>query len=158
METSEMQELLLATMPLWHCKIAKPFRKLLDEGISLEMYYCIQVLRHHQGGMTMTELAKSVHSPKQQMTKVVSKLIDMDLAQRVNDPKDRRLIRLELTEQGLQYMDHFLQKDAVYYRNMLDAMSAEDRKEFGEALTVLYRVLSKTHQKDAIGSLQNERI
>ena len=52
------QEELLALMPVWNYRIAKPFKQMLDEGVSLEMYYCIQTLRWYGGTLTMSELAR----------------------------------------------------------------------------------------------------
>ena len=55
-----LQEELLALMPVWNYRIAKPFKQMLDEGVSLEMYYCIQTLRWYGGTLTMSELARYV--------------------------------------------------------------------------------------------------
>ena len=38
----EIQESLLKLLPMWNYQIAKPFKQLLDDGISLDMYFaCI---------------------------------------------------------------------------------------------------------------------
>ena len=58
MKSTKTQELLLNLMPMWNYQIAKPFKQLLDEGVSLEMYYCIQMLRWQGGAMTMSQLAR----------------------------------------------------------------------------------------------------
>ncbi len=139
---AELQELIMAVMPHWHCRIAKPLRRLLDEGITPEMFFCLQRLRIRGNGMAMSELAQAVRSPKQQMTKVVDKLIEKGFAERVSDPCDRRIVRLILTDRGLAYIEQFLQQDAAYYRSLFDAMSPEDREDFGEALETIFRVLS----------------
>ena len=44
--------------------------KALD-GVSLDMYYCIQSMRRSGRTMTMTELANFARMPKQQMSKLV---------------------------------------------------------------------------------------
>ncbi len=45
LEIEQIQEESLGLLPQWNYRIIKPFKQLLDEGISLEMYYCIQILR-----------------------------------------------------------------------------------------------------------------
>ena len=50
--------MLLTLLPVWNYRIAKPFKQLLDEGISLEMYYCIRTLQWGGGILTMSELAE----------------------------------------------------------------------------------------------------
>ena len=45
MQTNEIQELLLDTIPAWHYWFARPFKRMLNDGVSLDMYYCIQSMR-----------------------------------------------------------------------------------------------------------------
>ena len=45
MQTNEIQELLLDTIPAWHYWFARPFKRMLNDGVSLDMYYCIQSRR-----------------------------------------------------------------------------------------------------------------
>lgn len=139
MQTSEMQELLLSIMPHWYCYIAKPFKQLLAEGISLDMYYCIRILGECSENITMSELAKWMHMSKQQLTKLVDKMIERAFVERVADPNDRRIVRLQLTQNAQKYIDSFLAEDAVYYRELFDSMTEKDREEFGNALSVMQR-------------------
>lgn len=60
MEIKEIQENLLLLLPHLNYKIIRPIKQLLDDGVSLEMYYCLQILRaRHE--MTMTEFAEYIH-------------------------------------------------------------------------------------------------
>lgn len=122
MEISQMQQMLLAVLPQWHYRIAKPFKQLLEEGVSLEMYYCIQTLRWGGGTMTMSELAQWVQMPKQQMTKMVNRLVEHRFVERVFDPADRRIIKIRVTDQALAYIDHFLKENAGCFRVLLEQM------------------------------------
>ena len=67
MQTNEIQELLLDTIPAWHYWFARPFKRMLNDGVSLDMYYCIQSMRRSGRTMTMTELANFARMPKQQI-------------------------------------------------------------------------------------------
>lgn len=147
MKTSELQELLFSVMPQWYYWIDKPFKSLLDNHISLSMYYCIQVLKENGDTMTMTELARATHSPKQQMTKTVDRLIESNFAERISDPADRRIVRLKLTPEGLSYMENFLSEDAVYYQNLFDEMPDAERKNFYQALQTLHTCFCNMHQR-----------
>ena len=40
-ERGQIQGELLDLLPPWKYRITKPFEQMLEEGISLEMYYCI---------------------------------------------------------------------------------------------------------------------
>ena len=100
MQTNEIQELLLDTIPAWHYWFARPFKRMLNDGVSLDMYYCIQSMRRSGRTMTMTELANFARMPKQQMSKLVDKLVEGGFAERLSDPDDRRVIRLRATEKA----------------------------------------------------------
>ena len=140
MQAKEMQELLLSVMPQWYCYIAKPFKHLMQSGVSLDMYYCIRLLRSLGDDNSMTELSRRMHMPKQQMTKLVDRLIDLHFVERVADPNDRRLVRLRLTEDAETYIDRFLLEDAAYYRELFDGMTPDDRAKFFDALRTLHDV------------------
>ncbi len=147
MKTSELQELLLRTMPQWHYWIDKPFKTLLDDSVSLSMYYCIQILKENGESLTMTELARMTHSPKQQMTKTVDRLTECNFAERISDPNDRRIVRLKLTQEGRDYTEHFLSEKAGYYQNLFDEMPPEEREEFYQALHTLHECFCKMHRR-----------
>ena len=118
MQTSAVQHLLFAVMPQWYCHIAKPFKQLMRDGISLNMYYCIQILQNCGQSLTMSELARYMHIPKQQMTKLCNKLIEQQFVERLPDPDDRRIIRLSLTDRAQEYTERFLREDASYYKDI----------------------------------------
>ena len=111
MQTNEIQELLLDTIPAWHYWFARPFKRMLNDGVSLDMYYCIQSMRRSNRTMTMTELANFARMPKQQMSKLVDKLVEGGFAERLSDPDDRRVIRLRRA--SCPTVPHKLRKEAT---------------------------------------------
>lgn len=142
MEDRELQTVLMETQAQWNYWVAKPFRQMFDEGVSVGMYYCLQRLRQHGDSMTMSELARSVHCSRQQMTKTVNQLIGCDFAERISDPDDRRIIRLRLTKAGIAYTEHLCENAEVFYRSMFASMTAEEKKDFGNALCTLHRIFT----------------
>lgn len=156
-KTGQIQEMLLAIMPHWHYWFAKPFKRLLDEGVSLEMYYCIQILRMNNDTMTMSELAMDTGMTKQQMTKIVNRLIEHSFVERVSDPDDRRIIRLKITKEALNYIDGFLDKDAAYFKEFFDDLSDDDRNELGAAFETLLKIFdSLAHDELSFGRRYGE--
>ena len=136
----EIQENLLSLMPVWNYQIAKPFKQLLDEGISLEMYYCIRTLQWNGGCATMTEIAKWTKMPKQQMTKLVNRLVQCGFVKRFDDPSDRRIVKIQLTEKATEFIDYFMEHDASCFRPLLEKMSPSDLQKFSDALKQLIQV------------------
>ncbi len=136
----KIQELLLSLLPHWNYRIAKPFKQLLDDGISLEMYYCIKTLQWKGGIMSMSELCHFTKTPKDQMTKMSNRLVEHNLAERVFDPSDRRIIKLKLTDKAQLYIDHFIDNDVKCFEPFLSQLNEENLKNFECALKLLLKV------------------
>ena len=131
MQTNEIQELLLDTIPAWHYWFARPFKRMLNDGVSLDMYYCIQSMRRSGRTMTMTELANFARMPKQQMSKLVDKLVEGGFAERLSDPDDRRVIRLRATEKADEYVASFLEERETFctaLRTIHDTFEAKRKR------------------------------
>lgn len=143
-----LQENLLALLPMWNYNIAKPLKQFLDDGISLEMYYCIQAMRWYKKPIKMSELSELTKTPKKQMTKVADRLVEQQLVERVYDPLDRRIVRLQLTEHALSYIDHFLEQDGGYFKSILGQIEQEDLLRFQAAIKTLIDVLGKIPNRE----------
>ena len=98
--------------------ITKPFKQLLDNGVSLEMYYCLNVLHSIGGIAIMTDLCNIMQTPKQHMTKIANRLVEQKSVERIYDKSNRRIIKLKLTEEGIKYIEQFLNKDAKCFKNL----------------------------------------
>ena len=100
MQTKDMQDMLLSIMPPWYCYIAKPFKALLAEGVSLNMYYCIRILGECPN-MTMSELAalmadlgcyKAVNLDGGGSTNMVASTVWAENIHTVNKPSENRRV------------------------------------------------------------------
>ena len=144
MEIKEIQENLLLLLPHLNYKIIRPIKQLLDDGVSLEMYYCLQILRaRHE--MTMTEFAEYIHMPKHQMSKISNRLFEQDLIERIFDPADRRIIKIKVTEKAIAYMDNFRDENTDCYHDFLDKMSLDEISQFGSAINTLLSIFLLLH-------------
>lgn len=158
LDFSQIQEMLLTLLPLWNYRIAKPFKQLLDEGISLEMYYCIRTLQWGNGIMTMSELARYTKMQKQQMTQMVNRLVEQNLVERIYEPSNRRIIKIRITNKAAEYIEHFLEHDAVCFRPLLEEMTPQDLSNFKKGLELLIGVFSNMtccqNESDIISSMK----
>ena len=105
MDFFKTQETLIKLLPLWQNKIARPFKQLLDEGITFEMFNCMQFLVWFEDGIAMSELAKALQLPKQQATKLVNRLVENGFAERRSEQGDRRIIKVALTDKAKEYIE-----------------------------------------------------
>lgn len=159
MPEDEIQQLLLELMPPWHYWMVKPFKKLLSEDeVSMGMYYTLRMLRWYDSPVIMGELAKTAQCSKQQMSKMVGRLIDAGFVEQIKEPNDRRIIRLKVTEKGSAYMEHLEQQTKVSYVSMLNAIPEKDRGDFFSALKTLRQVFNEIKPEMlAFSEQDNER-
>lgn len=139
----EIQEKLLSLLPVWNYQITKPFKQLLADGISLDMYYCIKTLEWCGGASSMTQLANYTKMPKQQMTKMADRLVEQGFVSRHDDPEDRRVVMLRLTDKAKDFIDYFMEHDASCFRPLLKQMTEKDLEDFGQALDQLLEVFCR---------------
>lgn len=142
MEIEEIQESLLTVMPYWNYRISKPFKHLLDDGVSLEMYYCLQIIRSFEKAPTMSELGQKVRMSKQQMTKIMNRLDELAFVERRHDPINRRAVRVYITDTALRYVEDFRRKKTACFYEILENMDEQDQADFKQAIDTLIRVLS----------------
>ena len=74
-------------------------KQLSEEGVPLDQWRILRVL-DESDGMTMKALAEAVSLNRPTMTKVIDKMVGDALTYRVPDPKDRRKVRIFLSDQG----------------------------------------------------------
>lgn len=142
METKEIREKILVLLPHWNYRIVRPVKQLLEDGISLEMYYCLLTLRWG-GTMTMSDFSRYVQIPKHQMSKMSNRLYEQQFIERIYDEKDRRVIHIRLTDKALEYMDNFVNENTSCFQELLEQMDKEERENFGKAIDTLFSIFSK---------------
>lgn len=145
MDDSEFRRLgqrLFLTIPLLHDRLIKPFESRFRRGFSPMQFYTL-VLLHSRSSMTMTELAAYFCIPKQQMTKIVNRLVDLELARRTGDPEDRRLIRITLTDQGAEALSDCRDMLEQHIRVWADTLEPSEQQELSQSVQTLHRLLSK---------------
>ncbi len=143
MNNEELQELVLKLLPMWQYRLAKPFKALLHDGINPNIYHCMQLISANGEPMSMGELSSAMHMTKQQMTKTVNRLIELELGLRVGDSADRRIVRISLTDKAHDYMSVFTAQQTNYYNRLFSDMEPADRQRLAQSLTVLYEIFEK---------------
>ena len=81
-----------------------------------------------KGGLTMNELSKAVNLEISTMTRMVDQLVEKGLVQRENDAKDRRVVRVALTEAGRKLRKKLGEALQSFYSNSLENIQVEKRE------------------------------
>lgn len=145
MEYLHFLEDLLTLLPYWHYKIDRPFQRAQREDrdrMSMETYFCLQMLRLN-GAMTMTEIAQCLRIPKQQATRLIGKLYEYQFVNRLFDQRDRRVIKIEITDKALEYIQGDLKAHEEFIMNMNSNLNEKERAAFGQAVQTLLQILPK---------------
>lgn len=133
---------LLVVLPSWNARLVRPFRETLNKEMSLETYYCLETIKLHDS-VTMTELAQYLQVPKQQVTKLVDKLSQYQFIERIYDERDRRRIRIRLTNTAVSYIDEYYMKNTKFIENMEEKLTNEELEQLNCAMTSLMEILPK---------------
>lgn len=105
--------------------------------------HALMLIREHDG-MTMKELAKSLHITAPSATSFVERLVKLRWVSRHADPKNRKLVRIKVTEIGKSALTDAMQQKKRLLRRVFGLMQAKDQNEFARILQELCSVLEST--------------
>lgn len=142
MKPEEIQKNLLMLLPHLNYRIIRPVKQLLDDGVSLEMYYCLQILRANDA-MTMTRFSEMINMPKHQLSKMSNRLFEQNFIERINDPADRRITKIKITDTAIAYMDKFRSDNTDCYHEFMDYLTPDELDQFGEAVRTMLELFCK---------------
>ncbi|MEM9290354.1 MAG: MarR family transcriptional regulator [Acidobacteriota bacterium] len=112
----------------------KPFR------LSPTQYNVLRILKGAQPDtLTCGDVGQRLVTPEPDVTRLVDRLVRRELAERSRDEQDRRVVRVRITEAGLQLLDRALEPVESYLEGVLGHMSSEE-------LQTLIQLLEKARQ------------
>lgn len=115
------------------------FREIMPGELTIDQFATLRYLRA-QNMSTSSELADIFCVGKSSITAIITRLSDKNLIKRLPDEKDRRVIYLALTEEGVQicdmmeekiqqllskYMKHFDEQEATAFINTFEKLAKE---------------------------------
>lgn len=110
-----------------HVKI----RDMMPEELTVEQFKTLRFLRHSDR-CTASDLSESFCVGKSTVTAIISRLSDKGLIQRVPDEKDRRVIHLELTDEGERLCDLMEEKVQSVLASIMEHFDAKEAVAFIE--------------------------
>lgn len=125
---SEFQEDLLKFLKLYHEKLARPAESLLQKEITPLQFYALCIIKEEQPAMM--EIAQKLKMPKQHVTKIVDKLEELKLVQRIRDEQDRRVVRVTMSEQAAEVFDHQVKEQLGILCGRVERLGEENAKKF----------------------------
>lgn len=95
------------------------------------------------GPSSVSSIARDLCISKPNMTPIIDKLLECGYVNRYEDPKDRRVIRIEITEKAHEVFE--IKKDLMksFLKEKLSVLPDEDLISLSGAISEFKRVMSK---------------
>ncbi len=121
-------------------KFFRPLEQKTRSQLSPLQHIAVSTL-YRRGSLSMSELALAMQVSKQQLTPLVDKLINQGLLAKNKDQNDRRVMRIEVTEQGRNMFSELFAEIKCDLVEKLGALPGEDLDELGRLLKRILRIL-----------------
>lgn len=119
----------------------KPFNK-LTRPIMSPMQIHVLFRLYKQGEVSMSELAGSMNILKQQLHFLTDKLEENKFIVRTPDRSDKRLVKVSITQQGIDFLDECRHTMISLLTEKLLLLPPEEIVELKDALACIRRILS----------------
>lgn len=103
--------------------------------------------------ITMTELVEYINTPMSTATGIVDRLVKSGYIKRERSESDRRIVVLQLTEEGMQLIKNL--KDNIFkYVNMAIDSLTEEEKQF--MMSIIFKVINNLQTKLSSAASDNQ--
>jgi DNA-binding MarR family transcriptional regulator len=87
---------------------------------------------------TMGELSSELGIPLSSATRIVDGLVNANLLERINDPQDRRVVRIQMSEHGKQFSQTATAHIKQRITSLLDNLSTAEQVQLLKLVTKLF--------------------
>jgi MarR family transcriptional regulator, organic hydroperoxide resistance regulator len=109
-----------------------------DFDITVEQFH---ILRHvAKGSGSISELAQAKHISRPAISQAVDMLVNKGLLTRCQDERDRRFVKLELTEDGAALLSALFERSRQWMTEKLSILSDEDLHALLRAFQSLHHI------------------
>ena len=88
---------------------------------------------------TMGELSSELGIPLSSSTRIVDGLVNANLLERVNDPLDRRVVRIQMSEHGKQFAETATEHIKEHIASLLKTFSPAEQEQLLQLVTKLFQ-------------------
>lgn len=135
---------LIRFMSLFHRLFTPAFKKGVDEryNCTKNQIKAIMIIGR-TSKITPSLLGKCMDMEKGSITTLINSMENMNLVYRIDDPKDKRKVWIQLTQEGEEYYfkqeERFMEKIEEAFENL----SAEEVDRFSNSLKYIVEILEK---------------
>lgn len=132
---------------LMHSLNAEESRELTGLGITPSQINALLVLYFHDS-LTMGKLSSEIYLAESAATRLVNRLVNLNLVKRRGDDKDRRVVRVSLTAYGRQLSRLVFDRRSFRFNNLAQRLDPIERENLIISLQAVMRVFEE-HEKPA---------
>lgn len=140
--TESVADAMLDVLPLLREKLIRPYEQETRNSLGLIQTRAIRILLQHEP-MSMQELAAKVRISKQQLTPIMKKLMERGLVERASDPKDRRVVRIRMSQEGTRFAEEMRARIVQLLGRQIEDLKTEDLQLLDESLRNMLRIVHK---------------
>jgi DNA-binding MarR family transcriptional regulator len=118
-----------ADMPNW-----------MDLDLTVSQVRAIYLLAYHET-LTISETARLLGMGKPAASILVQQLVEQELVERSEDPRDRRRVQVRLTGRGMELVRGRIDRRESKFRSRLNQMSAEELAGLLRGITALGKII-----------------
>jgi DNA-binding MarR family transcriptional regulator len=122
-----------------------------DDRVTLQQLRSLQAIAGTDGGMSTTKLAKRLRIASPTVTRIVDGLVERGMVDRVQDPDDRRRLRLLLLAPGQDLLDQYERALHARLAVRLHNLLPPSRQRLWDALEDLSVILDNPDREDRDG-------
>ena len=109
---------------------------LQNAGLSTPKFSVLSALVAAGEPLSLSELASRLSCVRSNMTQLVDRLESEELVRRVDDPKDRRIVKASITDAGRERQEAGAERIEQLHQDFAASVKEEDRAALGRLLTV----------------------
>ena len=128
--------------PLIYKKLLKVDFESVEGSLSYLHFLIIRMLAR-TGALPISEIGRRLMVPRPQMTHLIDQLIALDMAVRMPNTKDRRIINIELTGNGKATLRKCVELVRANIKSKLEHIDDVELSELSLLLTRLNEITSK---------------
>lgn len=122
------------------------FKRFMDDsGISMSHIHILMRL-FHGGACGISDIGDQLGVTNAAASQTVDRLVTMGLLARTEDPSDRRVKQVTLTEQGRNLIQQGIEARRKWIEGLTDALTPEQQNMIISALTLLTEAARKTKE------------
>lgn len=132
----------ISIIPLFKKKLLHDNCRFNKDNLNHSHFQVLTILKKY-GQSPISDVAKKLFISMPNMTKLLNKLIEEGMIERIPGEKDRRVININLTEKGNKYIDERFLEIKSSLKNKVSSLPEDKLNKLNDSLISLREILNE---------------